>query len=428
MRSRWTRLLPIMLVTFIISFLDRTNIGFALPGMGLDIGVTATVAGFASGFLFIGYGLSQPVGGWLADRGLAKNLVTCLMLAWGLAGAAQGFIQSDWQLVVVRFLLGAAEGGIFPAFLVIIRNWFNLREQSRANGMWQLCYPLAAMISGPIAGYILEATSWRWLLIIEGVFPLVFLAAWHFGTADSPAKAKWLTPADRDAVIAHASHGRTAPARTEPFGSAAFRAQLKRPVIVFFTLAAILWNVGFLAIVIWLPSALSEHDLSQVEIGWLTAIPYAVAIAALLTMTRLADRTGRRWQICVAGLALAAAALLIGSLVAPDSLVVTIVSVSIAAMGVYGGWPVYWSIPPSILPPSVHGAVLGAVNGVAVLGAFGGPYIVGWVRDMTGTFSAGMVTVAGCLLGAGVCIALARIDRAAQALDDPTAASTKTPA
>jgi MFS family permease len=402
-----------MLVTFIISFLDRTNIGFALPGMSVDIGVTATVAGFASGFLFIGYGLSQPVGGWLADRGRAKALVTYLMLAWGLAGAAQGFITSDWQLVIVRFLLGAAEGGIFPAFLVIIRNWFNGQEQSRANGMWQLCYPLAAMLSGPIAGYILEATSWRWLLIIEGVFPLLFLAAWHFGTANSPAQAKWLTETDRARVIAHVSAGRPASVHTEPFGSAAFRAQLKRPVIVCFTLAAILWNVGFLAIVIWLPSALAEHDVSQVAVGWLTAIPYAVAIVALLTMTRLADKTGRRWQICVAGLALAAAALLIGSLAAPGSLVVTVVSVSIAAMGVYGGWPVYWSIPPSILPPSVHGAVLGAVNGIAVLGAFGGPYIVGWVRDLTGTFSAGMVTVAGCLSGAAVCIALARIDRAA---------------
>lgn len=421
MRSRWTRLLPIMLVTFIISFLDRTNIGFALPSMAKDIGITATMSGFASGFLFIGYGLSQPVGGWLADRGRAKALVTILLLAWGIAGTAQGFIETGWQLVIVRFLLGAAEGGIFPAFLVIIRNWFNSREQARANGMWQLCYPLAAMISGPIAGYILTASDWRWLLILEGLFPIVWLAAWHFGTANSPKEDKWLTPEDRDAVITYVNEGRPTPIHTEPFGSAVFRAQLKRPVMIFFTLAAILWNIGFLAIVVWLPSALAEHDISNVTVGWLTAIPYAVAIVALIAMTRLADKTMRRWQICVGGLVLSAAALIVGSIVAPNSLVVTIVSVSIAAVGVYGGWPVYWSIPPSILPPSVHGAVLGAVNGIAVLGAFGGPYIVGWVRDLTGTFSAGMIVVACCLVGAAICIALARVDKAALS---QTAAST----
>jgi MFS family permease len=282
--------------------------------------------------------------------------------------------------------------------------------------MWQLCYPVAAMISGPVAGYILDLTSWRWLLIIEGIFPIVWLAAWHFGTANSPREAKWLTTEDCDAVIAHVEAGRPAAIRTEPFGSAKFRAQLKRPVIVFFTLAAILWNVGFLAIVVWLPSALAEHkQLSQVGVGWLTAIPYAIAIIALVTMTRFADRTGKRWQICVGGLVMAGAALIIGSVVAPNSLPVTIVSVSIAAMGVYGGWPVYWSIPPSILPPSVHGAVLGAVNGIAVLGAFGGPYVVGWVRDLTDTFSAGMITVACCLFGAALCVFLARIDKATAA-------------
>jgi MFS family permease len=421
MRSRWTRLLPIMLVTFIISFLDRTNIGFAIPLMGEEINLTPTALGFASGFLFIGYGLTQPIGGWLADRGRARNLVTVLLVVWGIAGILQAFVTDGFQLVIVRFILGAAEGGIFPAFLVMIRNWFTSTEQSRANGLWQLCYPVAAMVSGPVAGYLIELTTWRGMFVIEGAFPILWALVWHLGVTDSPRTARWLSDAERTEVLDAVEAGRSEPVQTEPFGSPRFREQLRRRVVILFTAAVILWNVGFLALVIWLPSAIQQQSasLSSVAVGWLSAVPYAVAVVGLLVMTRQADRTGRRWQFCVGALAVAAAALLTGALFPTSSLAFSLVALSIAAAGIYGAWPILWSIPSMIIPAPVLGAVLGAVNGLGVLGAFAGPYVVGWIKTATGSFSMGLATVAAALVGAAICIIAARIDRAA--LDRVTA-------
>jgi sugar phosphate permease len=174
MRSRWFRLLPIMMVAFIIAFMDRTNISFAIPSMGKDLTLTASVLGFAAGVLFLGYGLSQTIGGWIADKGHGKALIACLLILWGLVEIAQGFIHTATELVIVRFALGLFEGGIFPAFLLFVKNWFAPSERARANGGWQLCYPLAALLSGPIAGYILRAGDWRDLFIIEGLFPIVW--------------------------------------------------------------------------------------------------------------------------------------------------------------------------------------------------------------------------------------------------------------
>ncbi|SAL68242.1 major facilitator transporter [Caballeronia udeis] len=190
MKSRWTRLLPVMIVAFMIAFMDRTNISFAIPTMGRDLGLTPSQLGFSAGVLFLGYGLAQLIGGWIADRGHGKLLITVTLVVWGFAEIAQAYVKNADQLAVVRVVLGLAEGGMFPTFMLFINNWFSPSEQTRANGIWQICYPLAAMVSGPLAGVILRMGNWRDLFIVEGIFPLVWVAAWVWGVADSPAKAK----------------------------------------------------------------------------------------------------------------------------------------------------------------------------------------------------------------------------------------------
>ncbi len=183
MRSRWTRLLPVMMIAFIIAFMDRTNIGFAIPTMGKELNLDQSALGFASGVLFLGYGITQPLGGWIADRGYGRVLIATLMILWGAAEIALGFIQTPLQLAIVRFALGFFEGGIFPTMLLFVRTWFVPSERARANGVWQLAYPLAVMISGPIAGYVLEHGSWRTLFIVEGIFPIAWAAVWLWGVA-----------------------------------------------------------------------------------------------------------------------------------------------------------------------------------------------------------------------------------------------------
>jgi sugar phosphate permease len=412
MQKRWYRLLPIMMVTFIISFMDRTNISFAIPTMGKELGLTASVLGFASGVLFLGYGASQTLGGWIADRGHGRALIAALLVLWGVAEMAQAFIHSAEQLVVVRFFLGMFEGGIFPTFLLFVKNWFAPSERARANGVWQLCYPIAAMVSGPIAGYILTAGDWRTLFIVEGLFPIIWAVVWIWGAAETPAKAKWLTATERSALIDHlrrASVG-TADAVGE---TATILGQLSRPEIIFFTLAVFFWNIGFLGFIIWLPSVIGHGGgLSPAETGWLSALPFAASILVMLAATSWSDKIGDRRVPAMIAVFICGLSLLVGGFTfESNSLTVNMVLLVVAGAALYGSQPVLWSMLTDLLPASVAGTVMGVINGFGVLGAFTGPYVVGFARSATGSFSAALLAMGGCLLITGLLIHRVQVRR-----------------
>jgi sugar phosphate permease len=409
MDQRWFRLLPVMMVTFIIAFMDRTNIGFAIPLMGKELSITASVLGFASGVLFFGYGMSQTVSGWLADKGHGRTLVAALMVFWGLIEISQGFVHSATQLVIVRFAIGLFEGGVFPTFLLFVKNWFAPSERARANGIWQLCYPLAAVISGPIAGYILRSGDWRSLFIIEGFFPLVWVFVWLWGVADSPLHAKWLSEADRERIVEKIENENKLRAEREaPDVPASFGSQMTRLPVLLFTASILLWNVGFLGFVIWLPSVIHQQPgLTQTEVGWLSAIPYACAIVVMQILTYWSDRTLDRRLFSALPLAVSGAALVIGGLTyGSNTFVVNMGLLVIAGAMLYGSQPVLWSIATEILPSSVTGSVSGTINAVGVLGAFAGPYLVGYVRALTQSFSAGLLVMGGSLIGTSILVLL----------------------
>jgi len=422
LRSRWTRLLPVMMIAFIIAFMDRTNIGFAIPTMGKELNLDQSALGFASGVLFLGYGITQPLGGWIADRGYGRALIATLMILWGAAEIALGFIQTPLQLAIVRFALGFFEGGIFPTMLLFVRTWFAPSERARANGVWQLAYPLAAMISGPIAGYVLEHGSWRTLFIVEGIFPIAWAAVWLWGVAASPQTARWLGEADRATLLARLDAEAELPAAAETGSS--LTAQMARPSVLLFTVAVFFWNIGFLGFIIWLPSVLHQDAaLSQATIGWLSALPFAAAIVAMQFLTRWSDRTRDRrtyaaWPILICGAALLVAALSYTA----NGLATNMALLILAGAMLYGSQPVLWSIPGDIVPRHLAGAVSGVMNGVGVLGAFVGPFVVGYVRTQSNSFSMGLGVLGACLLLAGALVALIREagpSRSGTVLDGP---------
>ena len=426
MLSRWTRLLPVMMIAFIIAFMDRTNIGFAIPTMGKELNLDQSALGFASGVLFLGYGISQPLGGWIADRGYGRALLAALMILWGAAEIALGYINTPMELAIVRFLLGFFEGGIFPTMLLFVRTWFAPSERARANGVWQLAYPLAAMLSGPIAGFVLEHGTWRTLFIVEGIFPIVWAAVWLWGVAASPQEARWLKPADRDALLARLESEAELPAAAAAGSS--LMEQMARPSVLLFTVAVFFWNIGFLGFIIWLPSVIHQDPtLSQTAVGWLSALPFAAAMIAMQFLTRWSDRTRDRrtfssWPIVICG-----ATLLVASLsYSTNGLVMNMALLTLAGAMLYGSQPVLWSIPGDIVPRHLAGAVSGIMNGVGVLGAFAGPFFVGYVRTMTGSFSAGLGVLGGCLLLAGILVS--RIREAGPSLQAATMPAPIAPA
>jgi sugar phosphate permease len=408
MKQRWLRLLPVMMMTFIIAFMDRTNIGFAIPTMGKELGLTASILGFASGVLFFGYGMSQTVCGWLADKGHGKALVAVLMVLWGVTEISQGFVRNAAELVAVRFAIGLFEGGVFPTFLLFVKNWFAPSERARANGVWQLCYPLAALVSGPIAGAILSVGNWRTLFIVEGVFPLLWVAVWLWGVADSPSRAKWLGQAERRALLERID--RESRQNADVSVPASFRSQFARRPVRLFMAAIFAWNIGFLGFVIWLPSVIHQQPgLSQTDIGWLSAIPYALAIVVMQGLTYWSDRTLDRRLFSAVPLAISGLALIAGgAMYANNPFVVNMGLLAVAGATLYGSQPVLWSIATEILPPQVTGSVTGVINGVGVLGAFAGPYVVGYVKTVTQSFSAGMIVMGGCLIGTSLLVMMIR--------------------
>ena len=398
MRQRWLRLLPVMMITFIIAFMDRTNISFAIPTMGKELSLTSSVMGFASGVLFLGYGVSQTMGGWVADRGYGRILIAALLILWGLAEIAQAYVASATELVVVRFFLGLFEGGIFPTFLLFVRNWFAPSERARANGVWQLCYPLAAMVSGPLAGYILTFGGWRDLFIIEGAFPILWAVIWLWGVADSPRTARWLSTEDRAALLAHLE--REAGPDTTGGGASGFAAQMRRAPVILFTAAIFFWNIGFLGFIIWLPSVVAQgRTLSPATVGWLSAAPFAASIVVMQVLTFWSDRTRDRRRTAAFAVGVCGLALLVGGMTfETNSLGTNMALLIVAGAMLYGSQPVLWSMPADMLPGNVAGAVMGAINGFGVMGAFLGPYLVGFVRGWTNSFSAGLWVMGLCLL------------------------------
>jgi sugar phosphate permease len=399
MRSRWTRLLPVMMFAYIIAFMDRTNISFAIPTMGKDLELGPAVLGFASGVLFLGYGISQTAGGWIADRGHGKALVAWLLILWGGTEILQAFIETATQLILVRFALGFLEGGIFPAMLLFVRNWFAPSERARANGVWQLAYPLAAMLNGPIAGYILGAGTWRTLFIIEGIFPIVWSIVWLWGVAETPSRARWLTGAERAAITAKLEAEAAARVATRHTGPTTVGAQLFRRPVLLFCASVFLWNIGFLGFIIWLPSVLHQDgSLSPSTVGWLSALPFAAAIVVMQLVTVLSDHSGdRRLYSALPILVCGASLVIAGFSYSGNGLVTNMLLLTVAGATLYGSQPVLWSIPADIVPAPVVGTIMGIMNTFGVLGAFAGPYFVGYIRGITGTFASGLVAMGACL-------------------------------
>jgi sugar phosphate permease len=405
-RSRWTRLLPIMMVAFIIAFMDRTNISFAIPTMGAELHLDTSALGFVSGVLFLGYGISQPLGGWISDRGYGRILIATLLVLWGASEIALGLINTPTQLVAARFSLGFFEGGIFPTMLLFVHAWFAPSERSRANGVWLLAVPLASMINGPIAGLVLEHGSWRWLFIIEGIFPIVWAAVWLWGVAASPHTARWLNGPDRAALLARLAAEPELPETNS--SSPRLLGQLARRPVLLFTVALFFWQIGFLGFIIWLPSVLHQDaTLTPSAVGWLSALPFAAAIVATPFLTHWSDRSRDRCTyaalpILICGGVLIMAALTYGS----NGLFMNMVLLTVAGAMLFGSQPVFWSIPGDILPRQVAGTVTGLINTVGVVGGFSGPFLIGYVRTLSNSFSFGLATLGACLLFAAILITL----------------------
>jgi sugar phosphate permease len=378
--ARWTRLIPVAIVVYIISYMDRTNISFAFTPLGKTLHVNLTDQGLAGGIFFIGYLTLQIPGGYLAERWSAKKFVGIMIFVWGVFAILGGFVQTYWQLLVVRFFLGVAESGIWPAILVLISHWFPARERARAYGYWIMNIAIASIITAPLSGWILSVASWRWLFIAEGIFPFVIAGPlWWLLVADRPREASWCTPEETRYIEESLAEDRRQEPQTQSYKDVLRNGLVWRLVAVYFFI-----QVGFYGLTLWLPHQIKHvTGGNDVLVGAVTVIPYVFAIAGLWLNGHTADRDGRYGLHVMASMVLAAVALVL-SVVFASIATVSVVLLAFATAGALAYDGPFWASASKAMPVAVAGTAMGLINALGNLGGFVGPYLGGALQNSSG--------------------------------------------
>ncbi len=399
--ERWLQVILVAFVMYTIAFIDRTNISVALSSISRDLHMDPAQAGDAAGIFFWGYLVLQIPGGYLARRWSAKWFIAILLVAWGACSVGTGLVRTGQQFWTMRLLLGVTEGGVWPAVLVLLANWFPRAERARANGFWMLCLPVAVVAASPLSGWILGHWNWRALLISEGSFPFVWLIIWLARINDHPRQARWISAAERDhlertlereaAEIEKAEAPLSDPTTAEPpiWGA------LLGPQVLLMCGVYFLLNTGNYGYLFWLPTAMEKaKQLSHLSVGWLFAVPYFITGVGMVLVSKHSDRFRERRLHVAVPLATGGLALLAGVAVSQDSATLSFVLIAIVGAGSYGCLGPFWAIPTETLPRRVAGPAMGMVNALGNLGGYFGPRLVGSISKHTGH-----LTLAFSLLG-----------------------------
>jgi MFS family permease len=412
-KDRWMRIIPPTIVVYIIAYMDRMNISFAIAGgMNKSLGLSNTAAGLAAGIFFFGYMLLQVPAGHIAEHGSARRYILWTILAWGGISLLTALVQNAWQLYTMRFLLGVAEGGLYPALLTIIANWFPRKELGRANAFFLMSLPLSTLLTNPISGWIVNNLSWRWLFAVEGCISLSLIAIWMPLISDRPENAKWISSEEKEyilsALAAERSEKGGAPAQAPPTKA---YGQLFADKNLWLLIALLIcYTSGQYGFSIWLPTLVKDlTNKNLTTVGWLTAIPYLTALVGLYAFGALSDRT-RNPRFCTVlslmgfGFCFWLATLFPTHRWLSFSLIV-VTGVFTKAMQAP-----FWVMPPLLFAPGLSGGSRGIINALGNIGGFLGPSLMGWLSAKTGDLKFGIFTLS-CLLAlsAGLTALLPRV-------------------
>ena len=376
---------------YTISYVDRTNVALALDPklstMMSFLGMDDRIKGNAVGIFFFGYLVLQIPSGYLASRWSPRKLVAIFLVAWGACAVGCGLVNTVTQFKVMRFMLGVAESGVFPATLVLLANWFPRQERARANAYWNLCQPLAVAGAAPVTGALLGVWGWRWALILEGALPLLWLPMWWFFISDHPREAKWISKEEREYLEATLSReaAELEPARE---GSAwdAFTRRPVLPAVLVMVPIYFFMNCAAYGCNTFLSEALKGHgkDFTPLQTGLLYAVPYLVTAVVMVITSRHSDKTQERRGHVAAVYTVAGLCLIASVLTSRYSFWLSYAFLCFAIQGPFAGLAPFWAIPAETMPRAVVGTVMGLVNAFGNVGGWAGNYAFGWLKKSTG--------------------------------------------
>src|SRR3954462_5082579 len=402
MRKVAARLMPVLLALYVIAYLDRVNVTFAQDKLQSELGFSGAVYGFGAGVFFIGYFFFEVPSNLALHKFGARKWMARIMVTWGLISACTALVQGATSFYIVRFLLGVAEAGFFPGMILYLSYWFPSRERAKAIAFFMSAIAISYAIGAPISGGIMSAfdgvaglKDWQWLFILEAIPALLAAGFILFYLDDGPEDATWLEPDEKrwlagrmleeeEVRLGHERHTvveSLKDRRVLAFG------------LLYFTMVVNVYGLSF-----WVGEIVDKvGGLSDVGKGFVTAIPYSVAIVGLVVISRYSDRTGRRKPVVAVSMLIAAAAFALSTVVSP---VAAIACLAVGLFFLLGTHPVFWAMPAAFLSGAAAAAGIALINSIGNLGGFVGPYLVGLMKDATGSTDGGLLALS-CILVLG---------------------------
>lgn len=401
MKKVYRRLVPFLFLLLVVNYLDRVNIGFAALRMNHDLGLSSTAFGIGAGIFFAGYAFFEVPSNAVLYRLGARLWIGIILIGWGLASGAMALVHTERSFYLLRFIVGAAEAGFMPGVIVYLTNWFPARYRARANAGVVVATALASAIGSPISGYLmtwsegaLGLAGWRWMFIYEAL-PAVTLGFVVFGwLTDAPMLAKWLTPEERTWLSAELESERRHLAKTSNF--TLIQVLKLRKVWALSALFSCFLSALY-GVLLWAPQIVKSFgNLTDIEVGLLSSLPFCCAAVAMPLIARHSDRVGERHLHVAAAMGVGGISLLL-SAYAPNSYL-SFMLLCIAAAGIWGSLGVFWSMTSTFLAGPAAALGIAVINTLAQVGGFIGPSSVGFIRDRTGSFSLALAALASFAL------------------------------
>jgi sugar phosphate permease len=396
------RLMPILTISYILNYLDRTNVSFAALTMNEAIGLTATQFGLGAGIFFAGYCLLEVPSNLVLYRVGARIWISRIMITWGLVSAATSLVVGPTSFYFMRALLGAAEAGFFPGIAFYLATWFPAEYRTRITAWFMVAIPISAVVGGPLSGLLLSMdgiaglAGWQWLFIIEGLPAAVVGLSLLWLMSDSPENTAWLSEEEKR-IVRNRLQAEQRPREVKKFSKAVVDARV-------LILGGIQFGflVGSYGILNFMPQILdTSGQLSDVQIGFVTSGCVLVASVGMILWAGYVDRGHSRITNLTVACAVSGVGFL-GTVAFANNLWVSVFWMAVAVTGINGARFIFWTIPPRFLTGVAAAGGLAFINSIGTSGGFVGPTIMGWLTDLTGSFSAGLLAMSGFLFASAI--------------------------
>ncbi|NIF30466.1 MFS transporter [Pantoea sp. Tr-811] len=418
------RIIPFMFLLYIVSYLDRANIGYAALEMNKELALTSEAFGFVSGIFFIGYFLFEVPSNVMLNKYGARVWIARILVTWGAIAAATAFAQTANQLYVLRFFLGVAEAGFFPGVIVYLTYWFRAKELATTVALFTAAIPVSYIIGAPLSTWImdnihwLDWSGWRWMLFLEGAPAIVLGVVCFFFLTDKPEQATWLTSAEKQWLLAELERDRQSRKHVKRLG---VLKTMINPKVLYLAFIYFVYQCGSLGVGYWMPQIIKgfSSSLTHTQIGLIAMLPYMVATVLMVLWSRSSDRRNERKLHSAIPLAVAALGL-VGAAVLPGP-VASMAMICVALTGLYSFKSPFWALPTLFLDRATAAVSIAVINSIGNLGGFAGPSLIGVIKGQSGSAAAGLMFLSALLLVAFLMTALMRVGN--KEPDQPVTAS-----